>query len=67
MYLLKKGQEQNIITIEEDTTDSVAAPVEILEYNSESDNTIQIDRSNFGENEIFTNSVITMNADVLDI
>ena len=63
-YLLRKGQEQNIVTIEETNN---TASVEILENDIETDNAIQIDQLNFDENEVYTNSVITMNADVLDI
>ena len=62
-YLLRKGQEQNIVTIEETNN---TASVEILENDIETDNAIQIDQLNFDENEVYTNSVITMNADVLD-
>ena len=64
LYLLRKGQEQNIVTIEETNN---TASVEILENDIETNNAIQIDQLNFDENEVYTNSVITMNADVLDI
>ena len=64
LYLLRKGQEQNIVTIEETYN---TASVEILENDIETNNAIQIDQLNFDENEVYTNSVITMNADVLDI
>ena len=64
LYLLKKGQEQNIVTIEDNSSSTT---VQILDNHLETDNANQIDQMNFDENEVFTNSVITMNADVLDI